>query len=648
MKKLKIWFNKFKKLELKKQIAYAVMVLFIIDLTLYLNQLVKNQMAYDTKMISYSTLLKNNKIDLEMKNINLNEAIAKIGQKNIKQISFVINESKDFTTPVIILKNDLATEAKEDFTPSVMKNEETYLKDNNIKFNWVSSTDSINIKPELKDSYFPIYEYMSHNFISLFFYGLMFFYLMRSMPELFGGKYEVIDPTLIEGSIDDLVGLDDIKKEILQLKDMILNSDKYSAYGINGLFNIIFSGPAGTGKTKIAGFLAKELNVPIIMSSGNVETGYVGGGARVLKALFRKATMLAFKQKSKTVIVFLDEAQVLLMKRGQSRDKWSDDSANELLALLDGVKQHDNVKIVFIAASNFDDSNMQIDEAVERRFQKKIFFRLPVKKERIAMFNHYLAKVDNTLKGDIDTTYLGTISAELSGAKIETIVKEASLMAVQKNEVLTTNLMYKAFEKITVGETTRDITENETELRKTIIYHELGHFICNYEYLAEKGLSLSEIKDKIKLLKISSESIAKYKALGFVLNENEGNLLKKRSEYEEDIISLYGGYAAEEIFCGEPTAGAFNDIEKITKLLDKLVVEMGMYSNLKINLNMVKYRNEKEVLSQMQDISNRLYNEAKNRINKNKDLIEHLKNVLEDEWTLSKDELFKNIEDFNS
>ena len=138
----------------------------------------------------------------------------------------------------------------------------------------------------------------------------------------------------------------------------------------------MFSGPAGTGKTKLASYLAKELNLPILFhSAANLETGFVAGGSNTLGAHRRMA------KRRKRCIVFLDEAQDLFMKRGGHR-KFDDDTQNMLLAILDGVRTKSEAEIIWIVASNFNSESMPMDEAMLRRFQMKVDFRLPNKEER--------------------------------------------------------------------------------------------------------------------------------------------------------------------------------------------------------------------------------------------------------------------------
>ena len=138
-------------------------------------------------------------------------------------------------------------------------------------------------------------------------------YLIKFGIPGMGMSASVITPDKLKGSMDDLIGMDDIKQEVLHLEDMIRNRDEYQSHNIDKPFNVMLTGPAGTGKTKLVGYLAKRLNMPMISASGSaLESGYVGGGSKALNALYRKACA-----KGKCII-FLDEAQSLFMPRGRS------------------------------------------------------------------------------------------------------------------------------------------------------------------------------------------------------------------------------------------------------------------------------------------------------------------------------------------
>jgi cell division protease FtsH len=486
------------------------------------------------------------------------------------------------------------------------------------------------------------------------FFGIFLLFMMEKQNLIGGSKFDVLHPNEIKGSIDSLKGMSEIKEEIIQLADILKNRHKYAEYNLEKTFNIMFSGPAGTGKTKIAGYLAKYLDLPIILSTGNVETGFIGGGANTLKSLWKKANQIAMNDKNLGCIIFIDEAQILLKKRGgghASESKFADDASNELLSLLDGVNTKYNTDIIVILASNFDDSNFSVDEAMERRFKKKLYFSLPNKKERTELFEFFLTKIDKSkIVEDIDYDYFGKVSSGLSPAKIETVIEEASLIAIRKEEKIDKKILFKAFEQITVGHTDRKKSEDKEDMRERIIYHELGHFINSYVFYMEKyNNDIKLVEEKIPFLKISSEAISKHNALGYVLSDNESDDLETKSSLEQDVIALYGGLASESFFYGKEnvSTGSYNDLEKASKILNNMVNNLGMYSKFKLNLNFIDGSELKEEnLKELKKISDDLYNKSIYNVEINKELIEELKNILTEKWVLDKHEIFTYIKEY--
>src|SRR5450830_1874459 len=243
---------------------------------------------------------------------------------------------------------------------------------------------------------------------------------------------------------DDLIGMEDIKQEVLHLEDMIRNRDLYKEHDIDKPFNVMLTGPAGTGKTKLAGYLAKRLDIPLIQASGSaLESGYIGGGSKALHALHRKACARG------KCIIFLDEAQGLFMPRGRGEKKWEDDTANTLLGLLDGVRSDKGEGVIWVVASNFDDASTRMDEAMLRRFSVKINFRLPNKTERRELLRSFLArKADGCVDWqDLNLDHVAEITANLSPAVLQTVVERASMLSIQEKHIINTDLMFRAFER---------------------------------------------------------------------------------------------------------------------------------------------------------------------------------------------------------
>ncbi len=476
--------------------------------------------------------------------------------------------------------------------------------------------------------------------------GFLFFQLKGQMKSL-----RFIEPAQVQGSIDDLVGMDDIKSEVAQIKDQYQRRAEYAEYGINKPFNVMFSGPAGTGKTKLASYLAKELNLPILFHSAvNLETGYVGGGANTLNRIMSMA------KRRKRCIVFLDEAQDLFMKRGGHR-KFDDDTQNMLLAVLDGVRTKNDAEIIWIVASNFSSETMQMDEAMLRRFQMKVDFRLPNREERMSIFSYYLSQRAEKVLADLDLRHLVEITEGRSPADLETIVNQAGITAVQAGEMIGTDTLMQAAERVMVGNVNTNTTKERERDRRIIAIHEWGHFLVDFEQERKRtGGNWEQILAEMKTLKISLKANPRNNALGFVFHKQGANLLKTKGDIEHDVRVLLGGMANEELFFGEEgtTNGAHNDITRVTKLLHHAVGEMGMYRKTRLNFGALSDGGQgsktidEETRSIMEAQSERLYSETKALLARLKPLTEHLAGKLMEAGEMSLKEALHEIRSFEA
>ena len=435
-----------------------------------------------------------------------------------------------------------------------------------------------------------------------------------------------VEPSQVHGDIGELVGMDDIKSEVAQIKDQYLRRQAYAEYGVNKTFNVMFSGPAGTGKTKLASYLAKELQLPILFhSAANLETGYVGGGSQTL------GRILAMAKRRKRCIVFLDEAQDLFMKRGGNR-KFDDDTQNMLLAVLDGVRTKADAEIIWIVASNFNQETQPMDEAMLRRFQMKVDFRLPNREERASIIGHYLAQRADKLDAGMDLRHLVELTEGRSPADLETIVTQAGIIAVQAGDKIGEATLMQAAERVLVGNVTERTTKERERDRRVIAVHEWGHFLV--DFMRERELAQGNwdaIQAEMKTIKISLKANPRNNALGFVFHKQGNNLLKTKADIEHDVRVLLGGMANEELFFGEEgtTNGAHNDITRVTKLLHHAVAEMGMYRKTRLNYGALDHhgggRNlDDETRMLMEQQSERLYGETRAQLARLKPLTEHL------------------------
>ena len=437
-------------------------------------------------------------------------------------------------------------------------------------------------------------------------------------------------PSEIVGDIDDLVGMDDIKSEVAQIRDQYERRTEYAAYGVNKPFNVMFSGPAGTGKTKLASYLAKELGLPILFhSAANLETGFVGGGSNTLSRI------LALAKRRKRCIVFLDEAQDLFMRRGGNR-KFDDDTQNMLLAVLDGVRSNSDTEIIWIVASNFNSETLQMDEAMLRRFQMKVDFRMPNQCERLAIVGHYLKQRAEKVLPDLDLRHFVELTEGCSPADLETMVNQAGILAVRSGELIGSHTLMQAAERVLVGNVNDNTTKERERDRRIIAVHEWGHFLMDFQHerVQAKG-DWNTLLAQMKTIKISLKANPRNNALGFVLHKQGSNLLKTKADMEHDVRVLLAGMANEELFFGEEgtTNGAHNDITRVTRLLHHAVGEMGMYRKTRLNYAALSSDGsaaapDEETRSIMEAQSERLYTETKVALAEHKDLTEHLTTCL--------------------
>ncbi|OHC62048.1 MAG: AAA family ATPase [Rhodocyclales bacterium GWA2_65_20] len=480
--------------------------------------------------------------------------------------------------------------------------------------------------------------------------GLLAFLYVQFKGQFKSLKF--IEPAQVHGSIDDLVGMDDIKAEVAQIKDQYQRRAEYAEYGICKPFNVMFSGPAGTGKTKLASYLAKELQLPILFhSAANLETGFVAGGSNTLSRIMTMA------RRRKHCIVFLDEAQDLFMKRG-GRRKFDDDTANTLLSVLDGVRSKVDAEIIWIVASNFNSETMQMDEAMLRRFQMKVDFRMPNRAERLAIIGHYLASRADKVLPDLDLRHLVEVTEGRSPADLETIVNQAGITAVQAGEMIGADTLMQAAERVLVGNVNIDTTMERERDRRIIAVHEWGHFLVDLEH--ERRLTRDnweQILADMKTIKISLKANARTNALGFVFHKQGANLLKTKGDIEHDVRVLLGGMANEELFFGEEgtTNGAHNDITRVTQLLHHAVGEMGMYRKTRLNFGALArdgHGGSREVDAETRAImeaqSERLYDETKAALARLQPLTQHLVGKLMEAGEMSLSEVLVEVRSFEA
>jgi cell division protease FtsH len=301
-----------------------------------------------------------------------------------------------------------------------------------------------------------------------------------------------------------------------------------------------------------------------------------------------------------------------------------------------------------------------MDEAMLRRFQMKVDFRMPNREERLAIIGHYLGQRADKVLPDMDLRHLVEVTEGRSPADLETIVNQAGITAVQAGEMIGVNILMQAAERVLVGNVNINTTKERERDRRIIAVHEWGHFLVDLEH--ERTLAngnWEQVLAEMKTIKISLKANPRNNALGFVFHKQGANLLKTKGDIEHDVRVLLGGMANEELFFGEEgtTNGAHNDITRVTQLLHHAVGEMGMYRKTRLNFGALTNNSrsgdggrqvDEETRSIMEAQSERLYSETKAVLIRLKLLTEHLVGKLLEAGEMSLNDALFEIRSFEA
>ena len=355
----------------------------------------------------------------------------------------------------------------------------------------------------------------------------------------------------------DVAGQDEAKESLMEIVDYLHNPKKYAAIGAKLPKGALLVGPPGTGKTLLAKAVAGEANVPFFSISGSdfVEM-FVGMGAKRVRDLFEQAEAKA------PCIVFIDEIDAI----GKSRDNQiggndeREQTLNQLLTQMDGFD--DSKAVVVLAATNRPEV---LDKALRRpgRFDRTIQVTQPDKQGRIDILKVHCQKV--RLDESVDLNEIALATSGASGADLANIVNEAALRAVRMGRSLISQEdLFESVEVIIAGQQRKNHIMSKEE-RTIVSYHEIGHAL-----VAARQTNTQPIQ-KITIIPRTSG------ALGYTMQmPEEERFLMKKPEMLQEIVTLLGGRAAEQVRFGVVTTGASNDIEKATDLARKMVTMYGM------------------------------------------------------------------------
>ena len=435
----------------------------------------------------------------------------------------------------------------------------------------------------------------------------------------------------------DVAGEDEAKESLQEVVDFLHNPGKYAKIGAKLPKGALLVGPPGTGKTLLAKAVAGEAKVPFFSLSGSdfIEL-YVGVGASRVRDLFKEAT------KNAPCIIFIDEIDAI----GRSRDskygggnEEREQTLNQLLSEMDGFDTSKGILV--LGATNRPEI---LDKALLRpgRFDRRIIVDKPDLKGRVEILKVHAKDVHLDESVDLDAIALATSGAV--GADLANMINEAAINAVQHGrEYVTQKDLFDAVEQVLVGKEKKDRIMSAEE-RKIVSYHEVGHALIS---------ALQKNSEPVQKITIVPRTMG---ALGYVMHvPEEEKYLQTKAELHDRLVSLLGGRAAEELIFGNVTTGAANDIEQATNIATNMVTRFGMSDRFGLmGLATVESeylgggarltcsdRTAADVDSEIMETLKQCYEEAKELLSGNRELMDKLAAHLIEKETISGKEFMK-------
>jgi cell division protease FtsH len=361
-------------------------------------------------------------------------------------------------------------------------------------------------------------------------------------------------------TFDDVAGVEEAKTELEEIVGFLKNPQRYLEIGARIPKGVLLVGPPGTGKTLLAKAVAGEAGVPFFSISGSefVEL-FVGAGAARVRDLFEQA-----KQKA-PCIIFIDELDAIGKSRATGGFMGGNDereqTLNQLLTEMDGFAAA-GATVIVLAATNRPET---LDPALLRpgRFDRQVLVDRPDLGGRLKILEIYAQKVK--LGKDVDLKEIATRTPGFAGADLANLVNEAALLAARNyRETVSQEDFQEAIERVVAGLEKKSRVLSDKE--KTIVaYHEVGHALVG---------AMMPGGGKVAKISIVPRGMA---ALGYTLQmPTEDRFLLSESELRDQIATLLGGRAAEEIVFGSITTGAANDLQRATDLAERMVTTYGM------------------------------------------------------------------------
>ena len=355
----------------------------------------------------------------------------------------------------------------------------------------------------------------------------------------------------------DVAGIDEEKEELQEIVDFLKNPKKYTDMGARIPKGVLLVGQPGTGKTLLAKAVAGEAGVPFFIISGSdfVEM-FVGVGASRVRDLFEEA------KRNSPCIVFIDEIDAVGRQRGAGLGGGHDEreqTLNQMLVEMDGFSANEGV--IVLAATNRPDV---LDKALLRpgRFDRQIVVPAPDVKAREQILEVHARK--KKLADDVDLNIIAKNTSGFTGADLENILNEAALLAARREkQEIGEREIEDAMVKVTMGpeKKTRERSNKENKL---VVYHEGGHAVVS-RYL--------KTQDPVHEISIIPRGMAG----GYTMyRPTEDKSFISKTEMLENIVSLLGGRASEDLVLGDISTGASNDIQRATQIAKAMVTKYGM------------------------------------------------------------------------
>lgn len=435
----------------------------------------------------------------------------------------------------------------------------------------------------------------------------------------------------------DVAGADEEKEELTELVAFLKNPKKFTEMGAKIPRGVLLVGPPGTGKTLLARAVAGEANVPFYSISGSefVEM-FVGVGAGRVRDMFKKA------KENAPCIIFIDEIDAVGRQRGTGVGGGHDEreqTLNQLLVEMDGFEGNEGV--IILAATNRADV---LDPALLRpgRFDRQIRVSNPDKRARSQILKVHAR--NKHFAPDVDFDNIAQRTPGFSGAELANVLNEAALLAVRSgHQMITLSDVDEAIDRVIGGpaKKSRKYTEHE---RKLVAYHETGHAII--------GLTLEDANQVQKVTIVPRGDAGGYN----LMTPREETYFSTKKQLLATITGYMGGRTAEEIFFGDVSSGAHNDIEQATRIARMMVTELGMSE-----LGPIKYDSGDnavflgrdysqlsnthsgqiafEIDQQVRKIIETAHSQATEIINNNKDKMDIIANALLEHETLNHEQI---------